>query len=251
VSDGAFEVIPSIDILDGQVVRLSQGRYDDVTVYEAEPAKAAARWASHPIRRFHVVDLDGARDGVRRNEDSIRAIVAAMGAVPVQLGGGVRSVADVEAALALGVDRVILGTVAIREPEVVRLAAREFPGRIVLGVDARDGRVAVEGWLDESAVAAGDLARSFEDAGIAAIVYTDIGRDGMLVGANLDATAALAESVSVPVIVSGGVASIDDIRGAVERRASGIGGVILGRAMYTGAVDLSEALEVAEGEACS
>ena len=190
-----FEVIPSIDVLDGQQVRLAQGRYDDVTVYERNPADAARRWAAFPIRRFHVVDLDGARDGARKNERSIRAIVAAMGDVPVQLGGGVRCVADAEAALALGIDRVVMGTVALKQPQVVRDAAKELPGRIVLGIDARDGRVAVEGWMDVSEMTVTDMARRFEDAGVAAIVYTDIGRDGMLTGANLEATAALAESV--------------------------------------------------------
>jgi phosphoribosylformimino-5-aminoimidazole carboxamide ribotide isomerase len=251
---GAFEVIPSIDILGGECVRLAQGSYQDVTVYAPDPADAARRWAAFPIRRFHVVDLDGARDGVRRNEAAIRAIVREMGSVPVQLGGGVRSVADAEATFALGVDRVVMGTVAIKQPEVVREAAVQFPGRVVLGIDARDGRVATEGWLDVSDIPAVDLARRFEDAGVAAIVYTDIGRDGMLTGANLDATAALAEAVDVPVIVSGGVASLADIEGSLARRQSGIGGAILGRSLYTGAVDLAEALALvarAEGGSCS
>ncbi len=242
----AFEVIPSIDILDGQCVRLAQGSYADVTVYAPDPADAARRWAAFPIRRFHVVDLDGARDGVRTNESAIRAIVREMGDVPVQLGGGVRSVADAEAAFAMGVDRVVMGTVAIKQPEVVRDAAKEFPQRIVLGIDARDGRVAVEGWVDVSDMSASDLARRFEDAGVAAIVYTDISRDGMLTGANLDATAALAQSVDIPVIVSGGVASLADIEGSLARRRSGITGAILGRSLYTGAVDLAEALSLVE-----
>ncbi len=248
--DTPFEVIPSIDILEGQCVRLAQGSYEEVTVYHPDPADAARRWAAFEIRRFHVVDLDGARDGVRVNESAIRAIVREMGDVPVQLGGGVRQVRDAEAAFALGVDRVVMGTVALREPEVVRDAAKEFPGRIVLGIDARDGRVAVEGWTDTSEIAAADLARRFEDAGVAAIVYTDIARDGMLSGANLDATASLAEQVSVPVIVSGGVASLTDIEGSLARRDSGIRGAILGRSLYTGAVELSEALAlVASAEA--
>lgn len=244
-----FEVIPSIDILDGQCVRLAQGSYRDVTVYAPDPADAAKRWAAHPIRRFHVVDLDGARDGARVNEKAIREIVRVMDRVPVQLGGGVRSVADVEAALALGVDRVVMGTIAVREPQVVRDAARAFPGRVVLGIDAKDGRVAVEGWLDVSEMTAGEMAKRFEDAGIAAIVYTDIARDGMLTGANLDASETLAESVDVPVIVSGGVASLADVEESLARRASGIAGVILGRSLYTGAVDLAAALRlVADAE---
>jgi len=242
----SVEVIPSIDLLDGSVVRLSQGSYDDVTVYDASPAAAARRWAAHAIKRFHLVDLDGARDGVRTNEASIRDVVREMGGVPVQLGGGVRSVADAEAAFGLGVDRVVMGTIALRAPEVVRDAAKRFPGRVVLGIDARDGRVAVEGWRDVSNVSASEMARQFQDAGVAAIVYTDISRDGMLGGANLDATAALAESVDIPVIVSGGVASLADIEGAAARAASGIGGVIVGRALYTGAVDLEQALAIVE-----
>jgi len=248
-----FEVIPSIDILDGECVRLAQGSYEKVTVYAPDPSEAARRWAAHPIRRFHVVDLDGARQGVRVNENAIRAIVGAMKGVPVQLGGGVRSVADVEATLALGIDRVVMGTVALKQPEVVRDAAREFPGRVVLGIDARDGCVAVEGWVDVSDVSATDMAKSFEDAGVAAIVYTDIGRDGMLSGANLDATQVLAESVEVPVIVSGGIASLADIEASLVLSESGVAGAILGRSLYTGAVDLSAALQlVADTEAaCS
>jgi phosphoribosylformimino-5-aminoimidazole carboxamide ribotide isomerase len=243
-SSRGFEVIPSIDVLDGQCVRLAQGSYDDVTVYESNPADAARRWAAFPIRRFHVVDLDGARDGVRKNEASILEIVAAMGDVPVQLGGGIRSVADAEAVCALGIDRVVMGTVALKQPEVVRDAAKQLPGRVVLGIDARDGRVAVEGWTDVSEMTINDMARRFEDAGVAAIVYTDIARDGMLTGANLETTAALAESVDIPVIISGGVASLADIEGGLSRVGSGIAGAILGRSLYTGAIDLGEALSL-------
>ena len=241
----SFEVIPSIDILDGQCVRLAQGSYQEVTVYAPDPSEAARRWAAYPIRRFHVVDLDGAREGVRVNGEAIREIVRAMDGVPVQLGGGIRSVSDVEAALALGIDRVVMGTAAQKTPQVVREAAREFPGRVVLGIDAKDGRVAMEGWVEVSEMSAIDMARSFEGTGVAAIVYTDIARDGMLTGANLGATQALAESVEVPVIISGGIASLLDIEGALARRESGIAGAILGRSLYTGAVDLSAALQLA------
>lgn len=240
----SFEIIPSIDILDGQCVRLAQGSYDEVTIYAPNPADAARRWAEHSIPRFHVVDLDGARDGVRANAPAIREIVEIMQEVPVQLGGGIRSLADVEAALELGIDRVVMGTVALKNPQLVREAAHQFPGRVVLGIDAKDGRVAVEGWVDVSEITAEELARRFEDAGIAAIVYTDIRRDGMLAGANLDETQALAESVEIPVIVSGGIASIADIEGALARRGSGIMGAILGRSLYTGSVDLSAALRL-------
>jgi phosphoribosylformimino-5-aminoimidazole carboxamide ribotide isomerase len=191
---------------------------------------------------LHVVDLDGAKTGRSANADAVRGIVASAGDIPVQLGGGIRSVADVAAALALGVDRVILGTVALHDPDLVRAAAARFPGRIVVGLDARDGRVAVEGWLEVSEARAIDVARRFEDAGVAAIVYTDIARDGMLTGPNLEATAELADAVSIPVIVSGGVGSEADIERAATYAERGIAGVIVGRAIYTGAVDIGRTL---------
>ena len=237
-----FEVIPAIDLLGGQAVRLTQGRYEDATVYDANPGEVAARFAAAGISRLHVVDLDGAKAARPVNVEAIRAIVAAAGNVPVQLGGGIRTLAAVDEALATGVQRVILGTVALRDPALVREAAKLFPGRIVVGVDAKDGRVAVEGWLEASEVAAPDLAREFEDAGVAAIVYTDISRDGMLGGPNIEGTVALARAISIPVIVSGGVASVDDLVEAAQHTASGIAGAIVGRALYTGAIDLVDAL---------
>ena len=238
-----FEVIPAIDLLGGECVRLSQGRYDAATVYEADPAKAAAGFAAHPIRRLHVVDLDGARDGQPTNRTAIAAIVDAVGEIPVQLGGGLRSLASVEAALATGVQRVVLGTAALRDPDLVRDAARRFPGQIVVGLDAKEGRVSVEGWLETGEARVEDVARRFEDAGVAAIVHTDIARDGMLSGPNLEATAALAEAIAIPVIVSGGVSSVEDLEAAARRSDAGIAGAIVGRALYTGAVDLGRALE--------
>jgi phosphoribosylformimino-5-aminoimidazole carboxamide ribotide isomerase len=250
----SFEVIPAIDLLGGQAVRLTQGRYEDATVYDANPAEVAARFARHGIRRLHTVDLDGAKVGHPVNGEAIRSIVAAVGDVAVQLGGGIRTLDAIEQVLASGVGRAILGTVALRDPGLVREAARRHPGRIVVGIDARDGRVAVEGWLEASDVAASDLAREFEDAGVAAIVYTDIARDGMLSGPNLVSTAALARAVSIPVIVSGGVAKVDDLVAAAALAGEGIAGAIVGRALYTGAVDLAEALarvaEVAEVSPC-
>ena len=237
-----FEVIPAIDLLGGQAVRLTQGRYEDATVYDANPAEVAARFAADGIQRLHTVDLDGAKAGRPVNGDAIRAIVAAVGDVPVQLGGGIRTLEAVDEVLDTGVQRVILGTVALRDPALVREAAKRHPGRVVVGIDARDGRVAVEGWLEASDVAAPELAREFEDAGVAAIVYTDIARDGMLTGPNIPQTAALAEAVEIPVIVSGGVAINQDILDSAAERAKGICGVIVGRAIYTGGVDLDEAL---------
>jgi phosphoribosylformimino-5-aminoimidazole carboxamide ribotide isomerase len=241
----AFELIPAIDLLGGRCVRLAQGRYEEATVYGDDPAAVAARFAAYPLRRLHVVDLDGARAGAPANAGALRAVLAAAKDVPVQVGGGMRSLEHLEERLALGADRVVLGTAALREPALVREAARRHPGRIAVGIDARDGRVAVQGWLERSDVAAVDLARRFEDAGVAAIVYTDIARDGMGTGPNLEQTAALAAAVGVPVIASGGVGSEDDVRRSCALADRGVAGLIVGRALYTGAVDLGRALEIA------
>ncbi len=245
MTKSVFEVIPAIDVLEGRCVRLSQGRYDAATVYDEDPGAVAARFAAHPIPRLHVVDLDGAREGRPRNVDAVRAIIARAAALPVQLGGGIRSLEAVEDGLSLGVERVILGTVAVCEPELVCEAAKRFPGRVAVGIDARDGKVAVEGWRETSAASAVDVARRFEDAGVAAIIYTDIARDGMLAGPNLEATVALAEQVGIPVILSGGIGSEDDLRRAAECAERGLAGAIVGRALYTGAVDLERALGIA------
>jgi len=239
----SFELIPAIDLLDGRCVRLTQGRYDEATIYGDDPGAVAAGFAEHALARLHVVDLDGAKAGATSNGDAIRAVVAAAGTIPVQLGGGIRTVAAVESALALGVDRVILGTVALRDPELVREAAGRHPQKIVVGIDARDGRVAVEGWLEASDALAIDVAKRFEDAGVAAIVYTDIARDGMLTGPNFDATAALADAVGIPVILSGGVSSEADVVCAGTYAPRGVSGAIVGRAIYTGAVDIGRTLE--------
>lgn len=244
-----FELIPAIDLLGGQAVRLTQGDYDQATVYDADPANVARRFAEAGIRRLHVVDLEGAKAGRPVAGEAVRRILAAVGSVgkvPVQLGGGLRTLAGIEEALGWGLDRVILGTIALRDPALVKEAAARHPGRIVVGIDARDGRVAVEGWLEASETTAVDLGRRFEDAGVAAIVYTDIARDGMLTGPNVAQTAALAEAISIPVIVSGGVATVEDILASAAERAHGICGVIVGRAIYTGGVDLDEALRRVE-----
>jgi len=241
----SFELIPAIDLLGGHCVRLVQGRYDAATVYDADPAAVAARFAAHPLRRLHVVDLDGAKLGRPGNVAAVRAILAAAKGVPLELGGGIRTPAAVEEWLALGVDRVVLGTAALRDPGLVKESARRFPGRVAVGIDARDGRVAVSGWLETSETDALTLARRFEDAGVAALIHTDIARDGTGEGPNLDATVALAQAVRVPVIASGGVGSLADVSRACGR---GLAGLIVGRALYTGALDLARALEVA---ACS
>jgi phosphoribosylformimino-5-aminoimidazole carboxamide ribotide isomerase len=246
----SFELIPAIDLLDGACVRLAQGRYDAATVYERDPAAVVERFLRHPIGRIHVVDLDGAKAGRPQNRDAVHRIIERAGRVPVQLGGGIRTLRDVEDALEAGVGRAILGTVALREPSLVREAARRFPGRIVVGVDAREGRVAVEGWLDESGASAVEVARRFEDAGVAALVYTDIGRDGMLSGPNFEATAALAKAVEIPVILSGGVSSLDDLVRAASCADGRLAGAIVGRALYTGGVELGAALERLEKLTC-
>jgi phosphoribosylformimino-5-aminoimidazole carboxamide ribotide isomerase len=242
---GDLELIPAIDLLGGHCVRLTQGRYDAATVYDADPAAVATRFAEHALRRLHVVDLDGAKLGRPGNSEAVRAILAVVKGVPLELGGGIRTLAAIEAWLALGVDRVVLGTAALHDPELVRTAARRFPGRIAVGIDARDGRVAVSGWLELSETDALTLACRFEDAGVAALIHTDIARDGTGAGPNLDATEALARAVRVPVIASGGVGSLDDVRAACGR---GLAGLIVGRALYDGSVELGRALEVA---ACS
>jgi phosphoribosylformimino-5-aminoimidazole carboxamide ribotide isomerase len=238
-----LQIIPAIDLLGGRCVRLAQGDYDRVSVYGDDPAAVAASFAATGATRVHVVDLDGARAGRPHNRDAVRAIVAAVKDVPVQLGGGMRSLLAVEEALALGVERAILGTAALRDPELVREAARRHPGRVAVGIDARGGRVAVQGWLETSDVEAAEVARCFADAGVAALVYTEIARDGMGTGPDLAATAALAAQVPIPVIASGGVGSEDDVRRAAS--TPGIAGLIIGRALYEGRVSLARALEAA------
>lgn len=251
-----FEVVPAIDLLGGRVVRLEQGRYDRATEYDRDPAAVAGGFARAGAPRIHVVDLEGARAGRPVQTVAVRRIVEAAGERPVQLGGGLRDRAAVEAALALGVDRVVLGTVALRDPDLVREVARAHPGRIAVGIDAREGRVAVSGWLEDSEVDAVELARCFEGAGVAVLIHTDIARDGMRTGPNVEASRALARAVGIPVIVSGGVGRIEHVVAAARGHRDGLAGVIVGRALYTGDVDLGAALravraELGETEPCS
>ena len=232
---------PAIDLKDGQCVRLLRGEMDQATVFGDDPAAQAAAFAAAGCEWLHLVDLNGAFAGRPVNAAALEAILARV-SVPCQLGGGIRDMATIETWLAKGLARVILGTVAVETPALVREAARAFPGRIAVGIDARKGRVATRGWAEETAVQAADLARSFQDAGVAAIVYTDIDRDGAMAGPNIEATAALARAVAIPVIASGGVASLADL---IALRDTGvIAGAISGRALYDGAIDLGQALKL-------
>ncbi len=236
-------LFPAIDLKDSQCVRLRRGDMNDATVFNASPAAQAAAFEAQGFRYLHVVDLNGAFAGKTVNGEAVEAILAAV-SMPVQLGGGIRDRAGIEAWLSRGVARVILGTVAVRDPQLVRDACREFPGRIAVGIDARGGKVAVEGWAETSELSALDLARRFEDAGVAAIIYTDIDRDGILTGLNLDATAALADAIDIPVIASGGLAGLEDIRRLLTPPCAKIAGAITGRALYDGRLDAGEALKL-------
>ncbi|MEL6424218.1 MAG: 1-(5-phosphoribosyl)-5-[(5-phosphoribosylamino)methylideneamino]imidazole-4-carboxamide isomerase [Pseudomonadota bacterium] len=231
---------PAIDLKDGACVRLYKGEMSEATVFNDNPAAQAEAFVAQGAEWLHLVDLNGAFAGAPVNGAAVEAILAAL-SIPVQLGGGIRDMTTIEMWLDKGLARVILGTVAVRDPDLVREAARHFPGHIAVGIDARDGRVAVEGWAETTDITAEDLARRFEDAGVAAIIYTDIDRDGAMQGPNVEATAALARAVSIPVIASGGVSSIDDLKRLKETGAP-LNGAISGRALYDGAIDLAEAM---------
>ena len=236
-------LFPAIDLKDGQCVRLEQGDMGRATVFSRDPASQAASFSAQGFEYLHVVDLDGAFAGKPMNAHAVEAMLAAV-AIPVQLGGGIRDLKTIEAWLSKGVARVIIGTAAVRDPELVKSAARKFPGRIAVGLDARDGKVAVEGWAETSEVKALEIAGRFEDAGVAAIIFTDISRDGLLRGLNFDATVALAERISIPVIASGGLASIDDVKALLQPRAKKLAGAIVGRALYDGRLDPEAALRL-------
>ena len=237
-------VFPAIDLKAGQVVRLAEGDMDRATIYGDDPAAQAMLFADAGAQYLHVVDLDGAFAGASVNGDAIRAIVARFPG-HVQLGGGIRTRESVERWFDLGVSRVVIGTAALDDPDFVRAVAADFPGGIVVAVDAKDGMVATKGWADVSTTSATDLARRFEDAGVAALLFTDVGRDGMLKGCNVEATVDLARAVSIPVIASGGVKGIGDIHVLALHAKDGIEGVITGRALYDGRLDLAAALSVA------
>ena len=239
-----MELYPAIDLKDGQCVRLLHGEMDKATVFSDTPATQAKAFENAGFKWLHVVDLNGAFAGHPVNMEAVKAILDAV-QLPVQLGGGIRDMETIDAWLDAGISRVILGTIALRNPELVKAACREHHGRIAVGIDARGGKVAVEGWAETSDMAAIDLARQFEDAGVSAIIYTDIGRDGAMQGPNITETVALAKAISIPVILSGGMSSLADIEAAKAHEADGIRGAILGRALYDRAIDPAEALKVA------
>lgn len=234
-------LFPAIDLKDGACVRLRQGEMESATAFNADPAVQALLFESQGFEWLHIVDLNGAFEGKPVNEKAVEDILHAVH-IPIQLGGGIRDLDTIVMWLEKGIDRVILGTVAVRDPALVREAARDFPGCIVVGIDARDGKVAVEGWAETSEMTVIDLAREFEDAGVAAIIYTDIARDGVLAGLNLEATATLARATSIPVIASGGLASSEDVRNLLKPQYKMLEGAIVGRALYDGRIDPAEAL---------
>ncbi len=237
-------IIPAIDLKDGRCVRLTQGRMQDETVYSDDPVSVARRWAAAGAEWLHVVDLDAAVDGQTRNRDCIGRIVGAVG-IPVQVGGGLRTAADVDACLSIGVRRAIIGTAATGDLAFLRDLCRRHPGRIAVGIDARNGRVATHGWTRTTDIAAVDLAQRVEEAGVAAIIFTDIHRDGMQTGPNIDETRRLAEAVHLPVVASGGVGSLEHIKALLPLEDVGVVGVITGKALYSGAVEFAAARALA------
>tara|TARA_B110000503_G_scaffold34288_1_gene55790 strand:- start:71744 stop:72481 length:738 start_codon:yes stop_codon:yes gene_type:complete len=234
-------IIPAIDLKDGQCVRLRQGLMDDSTVFSDDPVAMAARWVEAGCRRLHLVDLNGAFAGEPINGAVVTAIAAAYPDLPIQIGGGIRTLKTIEHYINAGVSYVIIGTKAVKEPEFVAEACAAFPGKVIVGLDARDGLVATDGWAEVSEVHATDLARRFESDGVAAIVYTDIARDGMMQGVNVEATVAMAQASSIPVIASGGITDIQDIRALMNVAHTGICGAITGRAIYEGTLDVAAA----------
>jgi phosphoribosylformimino-5-aminoimidazole carboxamide ribotide isomerase len=243
-------IIPAIDLKDGFCVRLEQGRMESATVFSKEPAKSAKQWTGLGARRLHVVDLNGAVAGKPRNEAAVKAIIAAVDSdIPVQLGGGIRDLDTIERYLDDGVSFVIIGTAAVKNPGFLHEACDAFPGHIIVGLDAKDGKVATDGWSKLTGHDVVDLAKRFQDYGVEAVIYTDIGRDGMMTGVNIDATVRLAQALTVPVIASGGLNSLEDVKALMAVESEGITGCITGRAIYEGKLDFAAAVKLAAGEA--
>jgi phosphoribosylformimino-5-aminoimidazole carboxamide ribotide isomerase len=240
-------IIPAIDLKDGKCVRLKQGVMDDATVFSEDPGAMAAHWLKLGARRLHVVDLNGAAAGRPKNEQAIKSIVAAVGdRMPIQLGGGIRDLDTIERYLDSGIGYIIIGTAAVKTPGFLHDACSAFTGHIMVALDARDGKVAVDGWSKMTGHDVVDLAKKFEDYGVEAVIYTDIGRDGMLSGVNIEATVALARALTVPVIASGGITDLEDVKALCRVEAEGISGAITGRAVYQGTLDFAEAQKLAD-----
>ncbi len=239
-------IIPAIDLKDGKCVRLRQGRMEDDTVFDDKPVDVAQRWLDQGARRIHLVDLDGAFAGEPRNAQVVREVCEISGDVPVQIGGGIRSLETAQAYIDAGVRYLIIGTLAVKAPDFVDGLCQRFPDHVIVGLDANDGFVATEGWAEASTVTAVSLAQRFQDVGVSAIVYTDISRDGMMQGVNTEATAALADAVNIPIIASGGVSTIADIDSLGKQMHRGISGAIVGRALYEGSLELAEAQALAD-----
>jgi phosphoribosylformimino-5-aminoimidazole carboxamide ribotide isomerase len=238
-----MQIIPAVDIMNGKCVRLKQGRMNEETIFSSNPAEMARKWADYGIALLHVVDLDGAFQKTPKNTQSIQEIINSID-IPVQVGGGIRNLSTIQKYLEMGVRRVVLGTEAMRNPDQVAEFCAKFPDQIVIGIDAKKGMVAIEGWTETTSVTAIDLAKQFENSGVAAINFTDIHRDGMQTGPNIEATKALAEAISIPVVASGGVSTIKDIENLVRIADYGVVGVICGRSLYEGTLDLSEAMKI-------
>lgn len=239
-------LLPAIDLKDGQCVRLRQGRMEDTTIFSDSPVDTATRWVEAGAKRLHLVDLNGAFDGIPVNNSAVEAIAKKFPDLPIQIGGGIRDAKTVQAYLDAGVQYCIIGTKAVEDPEFVKDLCKQFPGHIIVGIDAKNGMVATDGWAEVSSVSAIKLAKGFEEAGVVAIVYTDISRDGMMKGVNVEATVALAESINIPVIASGGVTNMDDIKELCTVEDKGITGTILGRSIYEGTINLAEAHQYVE-----
>ena len=240
-------LIPAIDLKEGRCVRLKQGLMEQATVFSDSPAEIALHWRNQGARRLHLVDLNGAFAGVPQNFPAIREILATVAKdIPVQLGGGIRDLGTIEKYLDLGLTDVIIGTAAVKNPEFVREACKEFPGQIIVGLDAKDGMVAIDGWATVTEHHVVDLAQRFEDDGVNSIIYTDIGRDGMMSGVNIEATVKLAQSVNIPIIASGGLTNLDDIRALCAVEKEGVSGAITGRAIYEGSIDFAQAQKLAD-----
>lgn len=234
-------IIPAIDLKDGSCVRLLQGRKEDATVYSDDPGSTAKKWESCGARLLHVVDLDGAFTGDQKNIESIRRIRESVG-MDIEVGGGIRDMDRIDLLASIGINRIILGTIAIEKPELVKEACKKYPGRIIVGIDAKNGLVAVKGWVEVTGVQAKDLALQMQERGVAGVIYTDISKDGMMSGPNIEATGEMVGSLSIPVIASGGISSLDDIKNLLKIK--GVWGAITGKALYSGAIDLKEAINI-------